>query len=530
MSLQQLDPKEIIKQHLNKFSLEKKAIPENTTPEALHQTRVAARRLISVLWAFKKFIPKKGQKKLTRRLTKLVESLSHARDFDCLIIYLKDFANKLEHLDHKNGLVRLTDLLQEKRHSLQPDVLAIIAKDKLSKKLTKLTKKVSPLSNKKAQKLATLGAKKIQKIISKLLEFDSCLEQAGNKDQLHQLRLVVKNLRYTLENFQPIFGAKIDYFQRQAHDLQNLLGSIHDHDSWAKIIPSLISKNGYDLEIKAAAQYFEQQGQEARRHSYNNFLDFWAKAKQQNLWQQLLEQLIQSKTANKPEKAEKPETEQPGKDSNDFKLIVQLIELAKSCNYESEHSNQVAKVALQLFDQLEPLHKLGEEERLWLRSAALLHDIGLNQDPEEHHKVSRDQILKLQINFLNKREKTMVALSARYHRKAIPKKSHKHFKDLNKTEQKTVNTLAAILRIADGLDRSHSSIVKEVTSKLEPARVILTVLADQFSAVDQATGQEKADLFTNIFDKELVINWPTPTVVLRSKTATKIIHSQPLFN
>ena len=70
-----------------------------------------------------------------------------------------------------------------------------------------------------------------------------------------------------------------------------------------------------------------------------------------------------------------------------------VLQLAKDCDYEEEHTHQVARLSLRLFDELEPLHRLGPKERFWLRCGALLHDIGWIEGRKGHHKTSLQLIL-----------------------------------------------------------------------------------------------------------------------------------------
>ncbi len=73
--------------------------------------------------------------------------------------------------------------------------------------------------------------------------------------------------------------------------------------------------------------------------------------------------------------------------------ISAVLELAQTCEFDSSHTHQVARLSLRLFDQLQPLHDLSGKERDWLHYAALLHDIGWIEGWKDHHKVSLRIIL-----------------------------------------------------------------------------------------------------------------------------------------
>ena len=97
-----------------------------------------------------------------------------------------------------------------------------------------------------------------------------------------------------------------------------------------------------------------------------------------------------------------------------------VLALAKKCNYEREHTHQVEKLALQIFDQLVELHHLGGQERFMLRCGALLHDIGWIEGQKGHHKTALRIIMENTALPFDFRDKSIIALLARYHRKALP--------------------------------------------------------------------------------------------------------------
>jgi exopolyphosphatase/guanosine-5'-triphosphate,3'-diphosphate pyrophosphatase len=133
-----------------------------------------------------------------------------------------------------------------------------------------------------------------------------------------------------------------------------------------------------------------------------------------------------------------------------------VFELAERCNYWPEHAQQVARLATMLFDQTRMMHGLTDREREWLEFAALLHDIGVHISYERHHKHSYYLIKNGDLRGFEPEEIDIIGLVARYHRQAAPKRSHDIYGDFGKKRRKTIRTLAAILRLAEGLDRSHS--------------------------------------------------------------------------
>ncbi len=184
-------------------------------------------------------------------------------------------------------------------------------------------------------------------------------------------------------------------------------------------------------------------------------------------------------------------------------VIQEVLKLARSCEYEKEHSHQVTQLTLQLFDGLADLHQLSPRHRLLLQSASLLHDIGWIKGRIRHHKTSRDMILKSYNLPLSYDEKVIVALVARYHRRALPKNTHKYYSDLSDGKKEELKKLASLLRLADGFDSRHVNSVKALRARVDKRQVVLEIRADDFSEWEKARVEKKSDLFRLVFQKEL---------------------------
>ncbi len=193
--------------------------------------------------------------------------------------------------------------------------------------------------------------------------------------------------------------------------------------------------------------------------------------------------------------------------TNDERLEA-VLDLAQSCDYEASHTHQVTRLALQLFDELQALHGLGDRERFWLQCGALLHDIGWIEGQAKHHKTSLRLILDAPHLPFDPHERLIIGSIARYHRGALPKEKHAHFAALPPAEQQTVRILAAILRVADGLDRTHRNVVQQLACEVLPGQIILHCLASQAAEEEQSEALNKGRLFEQVFERRLVIAQP----------------------
>src|SRR5438094_8223266 len=118
-----------------------------------------------------------------------------------------------------------------------------------------------------------------------------------------------------------------------------------------------------------------------------------------------------------------------------------VVELAERCNFWPEHANQVARLAVTLFEQTRAIHGLTDREREWLEYAAILHDIGVHISYERHHKHSYYLIKNGELRGFEPEEIDIIALVARYHRRATPKDDHEGYADLPRKRRRIVETL-----------------------------------------------------------------------------------------
>ncbi len=152
-----------------------------------------------------------------------------------------------------------------------------------------------------------------------------------------------------------------------------------------------------------------------------------------------------------------------------------VLHLAETFHYEKNHANHVAMLSLQLFDYTCALHRLGKEEREYLEAAALLHEIGLFISHAQHHRHSYYLIRNSELLGFTENEKEIIANIARYHRKSHPKIKHEGYDILSNDDQHKVAVLSAILRIADGLDRSHLSLVKKLRTRVRKGTLFIRI-------------------------------------------------------
>ncbi len=187
-----------------------------------------------------------------------------------------------------------------------------------------------------------------------------------------------------------------------------------------------------------------------------------------------------------------------------------ILQLAHSCKYEAEHANHTAFLALRMFDELKCLgaHTYGATSRELLEYAALVHDIGTFLSHSNHQKHAYYLVRYSDLLGFDDTEIDVIANVALYHRKGLPKKSHSNLAELNRSQRRRVSVLAAILRVAEGLDRSHLGLVQDIRLELAggPSRFVLTIVHTGDCALERWGVQNNSDLFEDVFAAPLEVH------------------------
>ena len=186
-----------------------------------------------------------------------------------------------------------------------------------------------------------------------------------------------------------------------------------------------------------------------------------------------------------------------------------VFELLRKCNWHEAHSRRVTGIALQLFDETKQLHELDDNYRELLEYASLMHDIGYHISHRKHHKHALYIIRNSELMGFKDWEIEVMANLARYHRRSTPKKRHKYFHQLDDEAKDAIRKLAGILRVADGLDRSHFQNVKNIDLHITKKKVKLNIEVEEDPKLEIWGASRKKELFEEMTNRELVIE-PQP--------------------
>ncbi|HST52528.1 MAG TPA: Ppx/GppA phosphatase family protein [Pyrinomonadaceae bacterium] len=198
------------------------------------------------------------------------------------------------------------------------------------------------------------------------------------------------------------------------------------------------------------------------------------------------------------------ESRPPVPDTSDPRLLG-VHAVGRRFGYEEAHALQVARLAEKIFDALAGEYELSRHQRTMLSAAALLHDAGYHIAHEEHHKHALYLIKNSELTGFSEAERSVIANIARYHRGAPPRERHPDYAALGEHDRQTVCRLGAVLRVADALDRSHDSRVRDLRVERSGGAVSVKLVSEHVCDRETLAAEQRRDLFEQVFECRLEI-------------------------
>jgi exopolyphosphatase/guanosine-5'-triphosphate,3'-diphosphate pyrophosphatase len=199
-----------------------------------------------------------------------------------------------------------------------------------------------------------------------------------------------------------------------------------------------------------------------------------------------------------------------------------VIGLAERCNYRPEHAQQVGRLSSALFDHTRGVHGMTDREREWLEYAALLHDIGVHISYDRHHKHSYYLIRNGDLRGFEPDEVEAIALIAQYHRRGAPNRRHENFGALRRRRRRVVRALAAMLRLAENLDRSHSQPIGGIELHDRGEDMLLQLWTSGDAELELWAAHRQAAPFERVIGKPLRVEVSRQTHVEQPHEAARV--------
>jgi exopolyphosphatase/guanosine-5'-triphosphate,3'-diphosphate pyrophosphatase len=186
-------------------------------------------------------------------------------------------------------------------------------------------------------------------------------------------------------------------------------------------------------------------------------------------------------------------------------VFASALQVGRKYMFDEQHGEIAAKFAVKLFDETKNIHNLSLEYRLLLEVAALLHDIGMFINVNDHHKHTYYLLTSTPVIGLNQSQMAIVANVARYHRKSFPKIAHDAYRTLSSKDRVVVSKLAALVRLADAMDNEHASKVTDFDIEYKKPRLILKLKGEGDMLLEKWALANKAGLFEEVLSTKVVI-------------------------
>lgn len=497
-----------LRHYLQAMLQESAGVRQADDPECIHRMRVAARRLRSLMPLFAEHLPRRKSQQWRQSIRDVMRALGPARDADVQIACVQRFGTACTEEAWRPGIERLLLRLQQQRQTMQQAVMDAVEQMDAEGWAVDMDVELSHLAEAarvqggavSSHTLYRAAQQAINAQLETLRTYEAAAQLPEHPEGLHAMRLATKRLRYPLQAFASLYEDALGEALRTVKTLQDMLGDVHDCDMWAVRLPALMeAERARTLEYFGTAESFaavlpgllalQQERQQYRLQRHAELLTFWRHLQEHGVWENL------QRTLAAPLAPASAQTRQS------------VLDLAHQCQYEQEHAEHVTRLALKLFDALQPLHGLSAAERCWLEYAALLHDIGWVEGRRRHHKVALRRILDSPLLPFDSRERLLLGGIVRYHRRALPSLAHEHFAALAQDDQQTVSVLAGILRVADGLDRTHHSVVQDLTCEVTAEHILVHCVSTAEPEPEQQSAMAKGRLLEKALQRALVITW-----------------------
>lgn len=514
---------------LEAFEKEIEGVREAEDIEYIHRMRVASRRLRAALPLFRTCFLPKPYARWMQEITGITRALGEARDADVQIAFLIRYRKKsairwsAKNREATRGpdplepaIAYLLQELQGRRRQLQTRVLSAL--DKLAKsgvvggmhavfaaRIAAAGRRtpVQPL----AYEIPTVAALRIESRLAVMRSFTPWIPHADAVAEHHAMRIAAKKLRYTMEIYGPVYRLGLKKPHARVKRVQEILGDLHDCDVWIDHVTRLLlrergrlrSEPGEkrpDTATLASLRLFLQDREHERIFLHRRFMRYWQSLENQKIWDEIRETLTSGRKARFI----------PGRSATDDEVRRACEDLAATWPEGLAHHRTVTRLALRLFDCLQPLHAMTGHDRLLLECAGMLHDIGWVDGTKRHNVRSARRIFAEGSLPLDMPDRIMAGLISEAHRGKVQTENHPLFPLLTAGAQETVLRLAAILRIADGLDCLHAGTVQECDCTASGPHVACVIGSTADVTREKERARSRSALFTRAFGRELVIS------------------------
>jgi len=409
--------------HVRDLQAEMEGVREAKGPEAVHQTRVASRRLRAGMQIFPYCLPKKKGKAWRKDVRNVTKALGLARDLDVQIGFLQSFLEQVDGRSRPPGSATILELKQDQRRELQAGVIEWMDELKKHDTAGRMEEHFAAEAKRTADAAVNCpesfaaGRALLCSRAREVIALESCVPLPQAVEEHHQMRIAVKRLRYSVEAFRPLFEDRLRTEIEQLKELQDLLGEMHDCDVWLSEREELAEVlAGQEGANEGLAALMEDRWRR-RDEQYEKFAQLWPWMRRLRFFERLEERFRQGQ-AGEDDRGSRLSSARPRPLED---RLDELEGAALELNVDPDHAAQVRKLAIVLFHELAPLHGLKADALALLEASCLLHDIGIMEGVEGHNRISRRLVLENEELPLLDGERRFISAMVRYHRGRLPR-------------------------------------------------------------------------------------------------------------
>ena len=186
-------------------------------------------------------------------------------------------------------------------------------------------------------------------------------------------------------------------------------------------------------------------------------------------------------------------------------IIRSAVNVGRKYHFDESHCLHVAQLSRQLFEQLSEIHQLNRKMGSLLYIAAILHEIGLYIGSRGFHKHSMYLIRNSEFFGIGSADLLMIALIARYHRRAMPQAGHDGYGQLDREGRVAVSKLAAILRLARALNSGRNQRIREIQCRELGNRIVIRVENVADTSLEQLELNQSNSFFESVYGSRVVL-------------------------
>ena len=497
--------------------------------EYIHRMRVATRRLRAALPLFRSCFTAKQYSRWMREIANITRALGEARDADVQIAFLVKYQKRSRSAQKKKerapgdgipenpydpALNYLLDDLRKRRTQLQVQVLNTLNGLEKSGVIGEM-QALFAARNSAVRKtpwramsygIPTVAALRIETRLITMLSFEPWVPYPEAVAEHHATRIAAKKLRYTMEIYGPVYRLNLQKPLLRVKKIQEILGDLHDCDVWIDHVTRIMLRERSHLRTRneekrpdtstlASLRLFLRERERARIVLHRQFVRYWDAQKRAHLWDELRQSIVSGRKKRF----------QPALEITTDEVQAAVGVVAARFPEGLVHHRHVTHLSLMLFDSLQPIHGMTKHDRFLLECAGMLHDIGWMVRQKRHNRLSAARIFADETIPLEIADRVTVGLIALAHRGRAMPDSHALFPLLPEDRQKTCLQLAALLRVADGLDFLHLGSVQEIHCIIGAGEISCDIISPVDTAKEKERARSKAALFARAFGRGLVI-------------------------